>query len=275
MRSIFQQEEKGTIPKLVEPECCYDCGQCVAICPHDAISHSKYPKGTVTPVKSENIPSYDQVLELIHSRRSKRLFKKTEVEKDAIEKVLEAARFAPSAHNEQTTEFIVIRDKKTIREIATLTAGFLGKIAEQVQNPIARIFMRLFYGFDRRGMATLVKHAPELKGLVSLFNSGTDWILRDPPALILFCADSARGFSGENAHLAIQNATLAAETVGLGCYYVGFVTLACGRDNSIPKLLSLPETHKVYGTLAIGYPQLKFKKWPERNPAKVTWVDPD
>ncbi|MBN2034854.1 MAG: nitroreductase family protein [Deltaproteobacteria bacterium] len=31
--------------------------------------------------------------------------------------MLEAARFAPSGHNEQTTEFVVIQDKKILQEI--------------------------------------------------------------------------------------------------------------------------------------------------------------
>jgi len=95
---IFQQEEAGTIPKIddVMLEKCYRCGHCVSICPHGAISHSHFPKDAVNPIKLENLPSYDQVLELIRSRRSKRLFKDNPVERDALEKVLEAARFAPS-----------------------------------------------------------------------------------------------------------------------------------------------------------------------------------
>jgi Fe-S-cluster-containing hydrogenase component 2 len=40
----------------------------------------------------------------------------------------------------------------------------------------------------------------------------------------------------------------------------------------IAKLVSLPETPQIFGALAMGYPRLKFKKWPERNPAKKTWV---
>jgi Fe-S-cluster-containing dehydrogenase component len=95
---IFQQEVKGTIPKIdnVMLEKCYRCGQYV--------------------------PSYDQVLELIRSRRSKRLFNDTPVKRDVLEKVLEAARFAPSQHNEQSTEFVVIQDRKILHEITALTA---------------------------------------------------------------------------------------------------------------------------------------------------------
>ena len=138
---IFQQEEKGTIPKIdnVMLGKCYRCGHCVAICPQEAILHSHFPKGTVNPIKLENLPSYDQVMELIRSRRSKRLFKDTPVERDLLEKVLEAARFAPSQHNNQSTEFAVIQDKKIIREITVLTAEGIRKLAGYTRNPIGRM----------------------------------------------------------------------------------------------------------------------------------------
>jgi nitroreductase len=75
-----------------------------------------------------------------------------------------------------------------------------------------------------------------------------------------------------NANLTLHNAALAAEALGLGCFYTGFVVIASNRDKSLARLLSLPETHEIYGALAMGYPRLKFKAWPERNPAKVTWL---
>jgi len=187
-----------------------------------------------------------------------------------IEKVLEVARFGPSGHNEQTTEFVVIQDEEIIHEIASLTAGSLGRFAERTRNPIAQMMMRFILG--RREAAARIEVAPELGGVASLFNDGTDYILRDAPVLVLFCADSVGGFSSENANLALQNAALAAETVGLGCFYAGFVVIASSFDDNIARYLSLPETHKIYGALAMGYPRLKFSKWPERNPAKVTWV---
>ena len=271
IRAIFRQREKGTIPEVVDLERCFGCGHCVAICPSGAISHSDYPKDAVTPVRSENLPTYDQVLELLHSRRSHRLFKDKPVERGVIEKVLEAARFAPSGHNEQTTEFVVIQDKNTLDEIAELTSGGLGKLVQPFRNPIGRMMMRRALG--RRGAAYVAELVPELEGLVHRFNRGTDWILREPPVLVLFCADSAGGsFVSINASLAVQNATLAAETLGLGCFFAGFVVITCMRDDGIARLVSLPETHQIYGALAMGYPRLKYKKWPERKPARVTWV---
>ena len=268
---IFRQEEKNTIPNIVDPQRCYSCGQCVAICPGGAISHSDYPKETVTSINDEYIPNYDQLLELIRSRRSKRLFKEKPVEREKIEKVLEAARFAPSGHNEQSTEFVVVQDKQNLHEIGTLTAKGLEKTAMPFKNPIGRMIMRRALG--RRGAEYLSELAPELERVASMYYSGKDWILHDAPALIMFCADSAGEFFARvNANLALHNAAIATETVGLGCFYAGFVVIASHRDNSIARLVSLPETHKIYGALAVGYPQLKFKKWPERKPARVKWV---
>lgn len=271
--AIFKQEEKGTFPKIDDNmrEKCFRCGHCVAICPSGAISHSSFPQGTVNPINEESLPSYVQMLELIHSRRSYRIFKDKPVPKDAIEKVLEAARFAPSGHNEQSTEFIAIQDEKTIQKIAGLTAEGIEKIAGYTKNPIGRFMMRREMG--KRGAATIIEMAPEMEGLVSLFKNGTDWILRKTPVLILFCADKAGGtFAGVNANLALHNAALAAEAIGLGCFYAGFVVEFSERDDRIPQLVSLPETHAIFGALAMGYPKLKFKNWPERNPAKVNWI---
>ncbi|NHK30210.1 MAG: nitroreductase family protein [Asgard group archaeon] len=56
-----------------------------------------------------------EILELLKSRRSIRKYKDTPVEKEKIEKCLEAARWAPSASNKQPWEFIIVTDK-TLRE---------------------------------------------------------------------------------------------------------------------------------------------------------------
>ena len=72
--AIPVQRTKGTIPEIdnARLESCFRCGHCVAICPQGAISHSHFPEGTVTPVSTEQVPTYDQVIELVRSRRSKR-----------------------------------------------------------------------------------------------------------------------------------------------------------------------------------------------------------
>lgn len=270
---VIQQDQNSTIPQIDQDHIasCFGCGQCVSICPQGAISHSHYPEGAVTQIRSECIPSYDNLLELVRSRRSRRSFKDKVVEKDVIEKLLEVARMAPSGHNEQSTEFVVVRDQEMIQEIGRLTAAGLKKLATPFKYAIGRMMMRRIVG--PRSAAYLGELAPEFDALSDMYNDGTDIILHEPPVLLLFCADSVGGtFAGTNANLALHNAALAAETLGLGCFYTGFVVTISERDDSISKLVGLPETHKIYGALAIGYPRFKFRNWPQRNPAKVTWV---
>jgi nitroreductase len=54
-----------------------------------------------------------ELLEAIRTRRAIRRFKKEPVPPELIEKMLEAARWAPSAMNSQPWEFIVITDPET------------------------------------------------------------------------------------------------------------------------------------------------------------------
>jgi nitroreductase/NAD-dependent dihydropyrimidine dehydrogenase PreA subunit len=271
--AVLQQAEKATIPTIATDhlESCFGCGQCVSICPQGAISHSHYPEGTIHPVRTEYLPTYDQVLELVRTRRSKRAFKNKPVEREVLEKVLEVARLGPSGHNEQSTEFVVVQDEKLIHEIGTLTAAGLKRLAIPFKYGIGRMIMRWMMG--ARGAAYVGELAPEFEALASMYNKGTDIILHKPTVLLFFCADRVGGtFAGTNANIALHNAALAAETVGLGCFYAGFVATVSERDDSIARLIGLPDTHQIYGVLAMGYPRLRFRKWPERNPAKVTWI---
>ena len=55
---------------------------------------------------------YEHFLELIKTRRSIRKFKPDGVADSDIDKILEAARWAPSGFNMQPWEFVVIRDQQ-------------------------------------------------------------------------------------------------------------------------------------------------------------------
>ena len=75
-----------------------------------------------------------------------------------------------------------------------------------------------------------------------------------------------------NASLACHNAALMIHAQGLGSFYSGFLAEVCRRDKSVQQLVKLPENHRVYGTLVIGYPRFEFKKWPGRKTPKITWL---
>ena len=63
------------------------------------------------------------VQQAIKTRRSVRSYKAEPVPEEKLKKVLEAARLAPSAHNEQEWKFIVVKDAKRRKELAEAALG--------------------------------------------------------------------------------------------------------------------------------------------------------
>jgi nitroreductase len=66
----------------------------------------------------------DDVFKTIITRRSVRNYTDKPVESEKLDKIIEAARFAPSATNKQPWRFIIVTDKELIKKIS----GCLGYI---------------------------------------------------------------------------------------------------------------------------------------------------
>jgi nitroreductase len=62
----------------------------------------------------------EDVLDLLKNRRSIRKYKDKPVEKEKIEKCLEAARWAPSASNRQPWEFLVVKDEEKRKRLSEI-----------------------------------------------------------------------------------------------------------------------------------------------------------
>lgn len=266
--TVFLQSREGEPPEVVREEICISCGQCVAICPQGAISHPDFPQGSIKPVNQDNIPSVEQILEMLKTRRSVRAFKDKPVEKEMIEKIVDGARFAPSGHNAQSTGFIVVQDKDTLNNISESSARYLAKTIKQLRNPLVRTLLLMVARHEIEGVLHLL---PDFERIVNDVQNGKDTVLFNAPALLFFHADKSINFSDVNATLSLHNAALVIYGLGLGSFYAGYLVSACKRDDSIPGLLSLPKNHQIFGALAVGYPKFKFKNWIERKSPKIEW----
>jgi len=60
------------------------------------------------------------ISKLIKSRRSVRSYEDKAINDEDLAKILEAARLAPSAHNDQGYKFVVIKDRQKISELAKI-----------------------------------------------------------------------------------------------------------------------------------------------------------
>jgi len=266
---VFQQADKGTVPVVIHEGSCNSCGHCVLVCPSGAIRQANCPAEAIHPVEARRLPSWEQVREMIVTRRSVRAFEKRAVEKELIERVIDGARFAPSAKNTQSTRYTVVRDPATLHDIARHTAEWLEKSARRLRNPLWR---RLYQLAGERDAQEITRWIGQFEIMAERMREGTDLIIFGAPVLLLFHADKKVRFVEANASLALQNATMVAAALGLGCFYTGYVVTACSHDRSLLRMLRLPPGHRVYGGLALGYPQIRFTRWIDRNPPKVAWI---
>lgn len=263
---VFLQPAPGDVP-VVTPHrvFCIACGHCTAICAVQAVRHDAFP-APPEPVNESGTPSYDAVLELMRKRRSVRAFANKPVSQDMLDKLLAAAATAPHAHNNRTTAVIVVRDPVALADITALTSAYFRKVAGQLRNPLLRAVLRLVVG---KGVDAAVKMLPELDMLLKAVDGGMDMILHKAPCVMLFHAPARAPFAEANVQLALQNVALAAEALGLGGFYTGFVIAACQRDNAIARRFDVPAGHRLFGGFAFGHPRFPFHKWVARPPLEV------
>ena len=257
--SVFIQRDNESVPEPVRQDLCISCGQCVAVCPHGALTHSEFVTGSIQNIEPDKSLSYDQLITLIRNRRSHRYFNSHPVDAAIIRQIIEAAIYAPTAFNSQSTKYMVIQDILLLTQITESIADSLEEIINQLRKNNDETVLQKDRSF------------PILTQIVSEVRNGNDMILHNAPVLLLFYGDINAGMGGINANIAIQNAALAAESLGVGAFYTGYVLFACRQDPGINELLKIPKNHEIYGGLALGYPKIRFKKWITRNPPDIIW----
>lgn len=267
-QTVFIQKDKKSVPGLIHEDLCVSCGHCVAICPQEAITHRDFPQGSIKAVNQGILPSLEQIFEMVRTRRSIRAFKDKQVDKELIEQIIDGARFAPSAHNRQSVEYIVVQDKDVLDKLLKITADYLAKTANTFRNPLIGRLLSLMAP-DK--VKDVFDYLDDFEMVSDAAAKGKDIILHNPSVLLIFHASKRLAFSNVNATLALHNATMVIHALGLGCFYAGYLVPAGQANKKIRDVLSLPKDHQIYGALAIGYPKFEYKKWIERRPAKIHW----
>ena len=272
---IFVQREKLAIPELVDEEDCSICGHCVAICRQSAINHSEFQPTAIRAIQFEQMPSTEQVMELLKSRRSIRAFRDKPLAKDTIEIIIDGARFAPSGHNSQSTEFLVVQDRAVLNQVSAMVIEYLKFEIKRFANPFFRTLALLA---DREKAESGLHEIPGFKRMIQMFESGADPILNGVPVLLAFHSQRTIGFADINAQLALQNASLVAHSLGIGHFYTGWVIAPCRApmarawNRRIPSLIGIPPGNELHGALALGHPIPKFKNMIERKSPQIRWI---
>lgn len=248
----------------VEADLCNCCSHCIAVCPCDAISHDGLKKEQIVAVNRKNLQP-DVYRDIIVSRRSVRQFKKETVPKEIIEQILDLAKYAPTASNNQNVGYIVITDKHLIEEAAGKIFGLGSRLYNKTKSGIGRLFVNLT-GLSENRYLKVMDYAQEQNR-----QNGRDFILHNAPVLILIHSPRMP-FASDNCNIAATTIINYAHTLGLGTCFIGMIVLALRFSGSLRKKFGVPKDRKVYAALVMGYPAYRFANTVSRKKPEVQWL---
>ncbi len=277
---------------------CIGCNNCEAICPsqsikvrgeyrvlagrymtpEDQFGEITFPepiKDTTSLEDNSNIPTeLTETEKVIYNRRSIRMFKDKPVPKELVHRIIEAARFAPSAGNGQPWKFIVVTDRELSNKIDEASAKILTMIlwlynGKQFWRKLFVSILSFFQinKWDQRPVAAMnkIKQMKKKKGRIT-FNA---------PVVIHILKDK-RGISNPDVDVAIaaQNLVLTAHSLGLGTCYIGFLASTYKYAPAIKKMLGFGYPYELVTSVCVGYPKVREHNKPvPRRPVSLEWIE--
>ena len=172
-----------------------------------------------------------EVKEAIISRRSNRRFAGKEIEKEKVETLIEAARYAPSGGNSQTNHFFVISDKNVLEELRLKVMAAFSK-------------MEITEGMYR-----------SLASSIYQSKTGNYYFHYNAPLLIVIANKKDYGNNMADAACALENILIMANELDLGTCYINQLKWL----NEEPQIVEvferngLKEDEKIMCAVAVGY----------------------
>lgn len=229
---------------------CMNCGHCVAVCPNGAMSLGRMPIETCPEIGKDLLLSWEQAQHFLRSRRSIRVYKDQEVDGQTIQKIIETARYAPTASNSQTLHWTVITGRERLSELSKIAVEWMREvIAEQPKSPTAAYFTPIVAGWD----------------------GGYDSILRNAPNLVIASAPEEASNGLVDCAIALTYLEFAALAMGLGTCWAGLLQAPMLNTPALVEKIGLPEGHTAHYPMMIGYPKFKYHRFPERNQPPIHW----
>ena len=214
---------------------------------------------TVRPEAFEDAARYEALMEVVGRRMTNRAFAPVDVPRAHFEKILEAARHAPSGANCQPWHYVVVTDP-AVKQI-------IGQAFVDEQGRRARLHM----GFPTPNYSG-VKTAPGLIVIVADFRFIRAFpVLNDDSELDRLYRKNAERILLQSVAASTMSAHLAAAALG---YAVWWIT-AIGQEEiqqKVKPLLGVPDELGVIDVMCFG-PPLKpsYKRWKKRLDQIMSW----
>lgn len=231
---------------------CMGCGHCIAVCPVNAVSmiDERYDLSQIEDT-DENYGKIDSdlLLKALKSRRSIRQYTKKKIEKEKLEKIIEAGRYTATAVNYQSNQFIIVQDRmEEFKKIAWEAFHiYLSKMNED----------------EIKNFSILAK-AVKYDGT----NEENETLFWGAPCLIIVVSEKpSRPW---DSGMATQAMELMANAQGLGALFSGFMVRVIKSSEKLQQWLGI-ENLDVMNCMLVGYPAVKFLRTVPRKHPQVTY----
>lgn len=238
---IIENEDDG-YPEIraAAAKLCINCGHCVSVCPHEALSLKNMQTKDCTPIYKELGISAKAAEQFLKTRRSIRTYKKETIPRDTLAHLVEITQWAPSAKNEHPVNWLVIEKPAEVQKLAGLVVDWL-------------------------------RETENYPGLVAAWDQGEDMVLRHAPHLAIAYASTNSLKPDVDCAIALTYLDLAANGMGIGTCWAGILMGAANAHQPLVEVLDLPDKHQVYGAMMLGYPKCKYFRIPQRNSATIKY----
>ena len=187
------------------------------------------------------------ILDVITTRKSIRRYKPDPISDEIIDKILEAARWAPTGENHQPWRLIVIRDPETRKKL-----GQMAKVG-------SGIFTTAEYCMGRMRQFDSITD-PEKRRRVEefMFTGEVSAFLGKAPLLIAVAGTCDALDTPYDLSACIENMLLEAHSLGLGACWVHGPVAPVRGEIKVKKLLKIPPEvgkYKLMAIVSFGWPE--------------------
>lgn len=188
-----------------------------------------------------------ELYDAMSTLRAVRRLRTDPIPADVLDRVLQAACWAPTGGNQQPWRVVVATSPETKQSLADIYAPEWATYAT---------------GFRRRMESMAPDEQESFEKIIRAGNHLADH-LHEAPAILVFCANPKRMaitdakldrismVGGGSVYPAVQNLMLACVQEGLGCT---LTTLHCLREREVKDLLGIPDDWATVALIPIGYP---------------------
>jgi nitroreductase len=214
------------------------------------------------------------ILELMATMRAMRRLKSDPVPDEILDRLVQAATWAPSASNEQRYEFVVVTDREIMRRLAVLW----GRSVDAYLASVGRVTPAARDDGVRRAVLYQRDHFHETPALiVPCYRRGDldpvtmTRLMRSfaPADAVRMAARAQRVVTlgdASSVYPGVQNLLLAARALGLGAVLTVWHLML---EHEWKRELRIPGNVNTFAVVPVGWPKGRFGRVQRRPPADV------